>query len=65
MKYTQQKYNTRVSDGNTQHKRSLNQGWFTYLAGLIHEYPLTATLVWENRIAVGFGEPDSYWDFET
>lgn len=65
VQYTQQEYNIRISGGNTQRKRSLNQNWLTYLVGLTHEYPLTATLVWENRLAVGFGEPDSYWDFET
>ena len=65
VRYTDHDINARVAVGASTAKRSLGEDWTDAIVGLTYAMSLTKTLMWNNRIDVGYGGSDGTYHFNT
>ncbi|MEJ2132368.1 MAG: hypothetical protein P8Y95_12310, partial [Gammaproteobacteria bacterium] len=62
---TRHENDVRLGVGVAQTRRKLDHDWTDAILGFTHTYVFRDDLTWNNRIAAGLGETDSYWAFNT
>jgi len=62
---TEHDYDVVIATDEDQRVRRLDQDWTDVLVGLTHAYAFSPKVVWNNKVVAGFGDSDTYWNFNT